>query len=580
VESDHRAHRRSLGQIAGRPRGRWLHGQPGIWLLVLALLIAGCNGGTKQATSTTSTTAPPVQSVRQGGDIVVAAEQEPTCMDWVDVCGNSRWGIYTVEATTMPRAYDVGPEGSYVPSILLTGEAAVVAGPPTVITYNINPRAAWDDGTPITSADFRYTWQQITASPQSTDTMGYNRITTVDDSDPHRAVVTFLKPFGGWKTLFGGTYGILPSHLLLAANRSQAMKNGYPFSGGPWKLDHWSKGVEIKLVPNARYWGKRPDLSSITFRFPSDATAEAQQLTTGQIVAAYPGPQTGQLALNPQPGVVVDTAASGLSIEALWFNVLKSPLDSKAVRQALAYATDRDTLVEQVYGAIQPGIRPVQSFYAPVYGKAYSTPFARYTVNQKMVDQLMTGDGWTRDVDGIWSKGAIKASLELKTTATDPRRLLTAQLIQAEWEQAGFKLTVTTEPEDTLLHQDLPSGNFEAALYAHAPSDADLAQCALWCTSNIPTVTASRGSQNYDRIVDANLDHIWQDADNNLDADARVQDAIQGQAALADLVPALPIVVVPDVLLVKTATLAQEGGNFQHNFVFGPFIYANKWYLR
>jgi peptide/nickel transport system substrate-binding protein len=548
--------------------------------LVVTVVAAACDGGQKQASSTTTTTAPPVQSVRQGGDVVVAAEQEPSCMDWLDTCANSNWGVYAVQATTLPRAYDVSPEGSYVPSILLTGEAVVEAGPPVLLTYNLNPRASWDDGTPITSADFRYTWEQIMANPSTTNTAGYDRIARVDDSDPHRVVVTFTKPFGGWKTLFGGSFGILPNHLLLSGNRNQAMKNGYPFSGGPWKLDHWSKGVEIKLVPNPKYWGKKPDLSSITFRFPSDSNAEAQQLAAGQIVAAYPDPQTRQLALKNQPGVAVDTAVSGQSIEALWFNVLRSPLDSKAVRQALAYATDRDTLVEQVFGALQPGIKPAQSFFTPAYGKAYSTPFARYSVNQKVVDQLMTGDGWIRDADGIWTKGAIKASLDLKTPTGDPRRLLTAQLIQAEWGQAGFKLTITTESEDTLLHQDLTSGNFQVALFARVPSDADLGQCSLWCSTNIPTVSGGPGNQNVVRIVDANLDHLWQDADNTMNTDSRAQDAVQGQAALADLVPALPIAILPDILLLKVATIAQEGGSFQHNGVFGPFIYANKWYLR
>src|SRR5207302_7822629 len=148
---------------------------------------------------------------------------------------------------------------------------------PIEITYNINPRAVWDDSQPITSADFRYTWQQIVASPV-TDKTGYEWISAVDDSDPHRAVVNFTKPFGGWKGLFGGSYALLPSHLLGNADRSQMMKNGYSFSGGPWKLDHWTKGAEIRLVPNVRYWGKRPDVSSLTFKFRSDSAAEAQQL--------------------------------------------------------------------------------------------------------------------------------------------------------------------------------------------------------------------------------------------------------------------------------------------------------------
>jgi peptide/nickel transport system substrate-binding protein len=548
-------------------------------LLALILLAPACSGGNRPQATTTSTTAPPIQSVRQGGDIVAAAEQEPACMDWIDTCANSKWGIYTVQATTLPRAYDIGPEGSYVPSILLTGEATVVAGPPTVITYNINPRATWDDGTPITSADFRYTWQQITATTQIIDKTGYDLISSVDYSDPHRAVVTFTKPYGGWKTLFGGTYGLLPNHLLSTQDRNQAMKNGYPFSGGPWRLDHWTKGVEIKLVPNAKYWGKKPDLASLTFKFPPDGPTELQQLTTGPVVAAYPPPEANQLALKTQAGMSVDIA-TGMSIEALWFNVIRTPLDSKAVRQALAYATDRDTLVDQVLGTTQPSIKPAQSFYTPAAGKAYSTPFSRYSFNQKTVDQLMTGDGWLKDADGIWAKGAIKAAFELKTTANDPRRLLTAQLVQAEWGQAGFKVTVVTEPSDTLLHQDLPSGNFAVALFARTPGDADLGQCSLWCSASIPTSATARGTDNISRISDVNLDKLWQNVDSTLDTDARAQDAVQAQGAVADLVPALPIAVLPDILVVKSSVVAQEGGSFQHNFVFGPFVYANKWYLR
>ena len=45
------------------------------------------------------------------------------------------------------------------------------------------------------------------------------------------------------------------------------MKDGYTWSGGPWKIDHWTKGVELKLVPNVNYWGKKPDLNSVTITF-------------------------------------------------------------------------------------------------------------------------------------------------------------------------------------------------------------------------------------------------------------------------------------------------------------------------
>ena len=124
----------------------------------------------------------------------------------------------------------------------------------------------------------------------------------MDDTDPHTAVVTFKTPYPDWKVLFGGNYGVLPSHLLAGKDRDALMKDGYTWSGGPWMLDHWTKGSEVKLVPNPTYWGKKPNLSSVTFKFITDTAAEQQDYKSGQILASYPQAQPGGEALKGTPG--------------------------------------------------------------------------------------------------------------------------------------------------------------------------------------------------------------------------------------------------------------------------------------
>ena len=122
------------------------------------------------------------------------------------------------------------------------------------------------------------------------------------------------------------------------------------------------------------------------------------------------------------PGTYYD-AITGLSYEALWFNVSKAPLTIVAVRQALGYATDRDAIVKQLFAPIQPDIQPIQSFYTPAFGKVYTTPFSQVpSWTSNMVNTLMTGDGWAKGSDGIWAKGGQKAALELKTTTGNKRR--------------------------------------------------------------------------------------------------------------------------------------------------------------
>jgi peptide/nickel transport system substrate-binding protein len=548
-------------------------------LAAVALVAAACGGSSKSSSSTASGGA-----VKQGGDVTFSAEQELNCMDWMSSCAQTAWGPWTVGTNTMPRAYDfTAGTGGYKPSILLTGPADVKTSPQQVVTYHINPKAVWNDGQPITSTDFKYTWDQIVTGKDITDTTGWVDIASVDDSDPHTAVVTYKTPYTDWQSLFGGLIGIYPSHILQGQDRDAATKSGYSFSGGPWELPGgaaaWVHGQSVKLVPNPMYWGTKPNFSSVTFDFITDTATEQQDFKSGQVLALYPQAQPGQEALKGQPGTYFD-AVSGLNYEGLWFNLTKPPLDDQKVREALGYATDRTAIVNQLFAPVQPGIQPIQSWFTPAFGAAYSTPFAKYHLDLTMVNTIMTGDGWTKSANGIWTKNGQPAALELKTTAGNKRRQLTAEILQTQWKAAGFQLTVTPEKAGVLFGQDLPGGNFQIGLYAQNPSDNGPYQCVLWCSKNIPGPSNGNSGQNYDRINDSGLDKAWSDADSNLSQSAQINDAHQGQAILADLIPALPVDPFPDIIIVNSDKIGVVGGTFQHNFAYGPFTYMNTWYAK
>jgi peptide/nickel transport system substrate-binding protein len=464
----------------------------------------------------------------------------------------------------------------------LTGPADLVTSPQMKVTYHINPKAVWSDGQPITSTDFKYTWQQITTGKNIFVTTGYINIANVDDTDPHTAVVTFKTPYTDWKSLWANPEPLLPSHILQTQDRAAAMKDGYKFSDGPWMIDHWTKGVELELVPNPNYWGKKPNLAAVTFRFITDTAAEQQDFKSGQVVAAYPQAQPGQEALKGVPGTYFN-AISGLSFEGLWFNITQAPLNDVNVRQALAYATDRNAIVKQLFAPIQPDIQPIQSFYTPAFGAVYTTPFSKYSLDLSKVTQLMTASGYTKDASGIWAKGGKEVSLELKTTTGNKRRLLTAQILQSEWQAAGFKLSVTPEKAGVLFGQDLPGGTFQIGLYAQTPSDNDVSigGCVIWCTNQIPGPSNGGNGENYVRYSNPAVDRLAADIDSNLDTATRLSDAKQVQAQIANDVPAIPLDPFPDIVIVNSDRVGYQGGSdFPHNFSSGPFTYLNYWYAK
>ena len=584
-------------------------------LAAVALIAAGCTDGPSGARDTTvPSVTRPLQTFNQGGDITVAAEGEPGCMDWISTCAGSSWGIWTVETNTMPRAYDFTTNDVYKPSILLTGEADVQSSSEQVITYRLNPKAVWSDGQPITAHDFKYTWDQIAHGPNVLETTGYRNIVSVDDADPRTPVVTLAQPFADWKKLFGGAYGLLPSHLLEGHDRNAAMKDGYNWSGGPWALapGGWTRTQSIKLVPNPNYWGKKPDLASVTFKVIPDAAAELQAFTAGEVLAAYPQAQPATASFRSVPGTSFGVV-TGLDLEALWLNVGQAPFTTKAVRQAVAYSLDRAAIANLLFANLLPGVPPNQAFLTAANVKFYTQSFAKYRQDLTLTTQLMVGEGWGKGADGVWAKQLLKATFELKYPAESERAQLAAGMVAAQLKTAGFLATATPVASATLFGHDLAAGNFVAAIYPKdrrrypggAPGsvtagsggggsgpvgigmpgsdglvDNDPGQCRLFCSANIPTAANLLAGANYSRVNDPSLDRTLVDLDTKLDENARIDLAGQVADSLAELVPAIPIAPVPDIVVVNTNKIGVEGGTFSHNLAYGPYAYLNGWYLK
>jgi len=538
-------------------------------LAVLSLVAAACGGSNKSGSSTTTTAK---QNVAKGGTLVLGAEQELDCADWIASCAGASWGIYTIGGQTMPRTFDF-TDNKLVPSVLLAGEPKLETTPNQKVTYKINPKAVWSDGAPITSTDFKYTWDQIKNGTDIYDKTGYRDIQSVDDTDPHTAVVTFSTSYADWRDLFGGFYGIYPSHILQGKDRNAEMKDGYKWSGGPWMLDHWTKGQEIALVPNPNFWGNKPNLDKVVFKIITDTAAESSAYKTGQVAMIYPQAQLELAQLKTLPDTKYDVTTS-LSYEALWLNTQKPPLDSKNVRQALAYATDRDAIVDSLFGPVQPGIKAIQGFVTPGNKQWYTDPFKKYTKNQAKVDELMGADGWTKGADGIWAKGGTKAELAISTTAGNKRRELTEQLLQSQWKSAGFAVTLNNTKAGTLFGEWGPKGIFQVALYAQVPASNDPGLCTVFCSDNIPT-PANPSGNNWTRLASPAIDAPWKAVDKELDDTKRKDESVKGQAALAEEVPAIPIDPFPDVIVYNSAKI---NGPVGHNFSFGPFVNMNEWW--
>src|SRR4051812_45457504 len=213
--------RRRNGRIGGIVKhiGRGIF----IALILVALVLAGCGGNGKETGKTAADeektqkkpdqnqmNPQPRDSVQQGGKLVWPIDLMPANFNYGQIDGTVLDGAFIINAI-MPLifTFDASATPKYDPDYL-TAEPKLVSSPKQVVTYELNPKAVWYDGTPITAADYLAQWKASNGSNhayQISSSSGYEQIESVTEgANKFEVVVTFKKPYADWKALFQPLY--------------------------------------------------------------------------------------------------------------------------------------------------------------------------------------------------------------------------------------------------------------------------------------------------------------------------------------------------------------------------------------
>jgi peptide/nickel transport system substrate-binding protein len=486
---------------------------------VVALVAAGC-------TSTKKTPAAEVAQGKKGGRIVIAAGRWPECLNPITSCAQASWLPWTTWYYTMPRLMEVDPKGNYVASDLLaeapTEQNGGLKMTPFTVTYKLRPEAVWDDSSPITSEDVKYTWQAIMKTTGTLSTTGYDQIDTIDTPDAHTAVIRFKSPYAAWADLFGST-SINGLVLKKAAFNGKVdlkgeMKDGYSFSGGPWKLKVWSKQQAV-LVRNDNYWVKNkiPLLDQVTFVPRSGQSSELNAIATGEAQAAYPQPSRGITKRLTQPGLKFATGG-GAAAEGLWMNHSKFPFNDPKVREAFAYAVDRQAVVDTIYKADFPDLQVLNcaGWVSNVGDWCDNTDFADLTYQPDKAKQILRQDGWQQGSDGIFAKGGKRLSITFSTIEGNRDREDTQALLQEKAKAAGIELVIKNMAATVLFEDRLPHLNYELVEYAQAASPDPSVTGFLAC-DQIPSQKNDFSGQNTIAWCNQEATRLMKDSDKTID---------------------------------------------------------------
>jgi peptide/nickel transport system substrate-binding protein len=319
---------------------------------------------------------------------------------------------------------------------------------PTTLAFELDPRATWHDGRPVTSADvvFSYQW----ASALSDVATALNRITSVKAEGEHRVVFTFSQPYG--EQFYDATYHLLivPAHLLSGVPRDSLPTSALarnPIGSGPFKWSRRVPGQLVELVANENFFLGAPAVKRVIFRVASDAEARINMLLSREVdVVPYLSAAAQNRARQDSSLDLVPVVSPSLTY-ALFNQKANGDrskphpiLTDRNVRLALLLALDRESMIRAVYAnhaTVPDGPVPQTLSWVKIPGRR---PVKQDVARART---LLRNAGWTdSDGDGVLDKNGLPLELAINVPNNTPQRPMLAQQMQAQFREIGVKLNV------------------------------------------------------------------------------------------------------------------------------------------
>ncbi len=355
--------------------------------------------------------------------------------------------------------------------------------------FHLRHGVHFHDGRPFTSADVKSTFDSIISGRVRTAKRGaFRLVDSISAPDDWTVVFHLREPYASFPwNLIASAVGIVPRGF--GADTAQS-----PIGTGPFRFAGSLQDEEITLKRNPDYFGPTPSISGVRFRIVPDAIVRALELRKGTADLAINSLTPDMvLALGRSSGIEV-TQQPGTTLTYVAFNFDVPRLARREVRQALAYATDRDALIRYL---LRRQARPADSLLPPNHW-AYEPNVMHYDYDPGRAEALLDAAGYPRATDGV------RFHLTLKTSTEESSRLLAAAL-QDQWRRVGIALELRPL-EFATFYSDITRGSFElcALRWVGANLDPDIFEY-VFSSKKFPPNGANRGHYR-NPALDALLD--------------------------------------------------------------------------
>ena len=382
------------------------------------------------------------------------------------------------------------------------------------VEFQLRDDVTFHDGTPLTADDVVYSVKRITDPEFASPQLGqFNKIVGAKATGDHTVVLTTDGPY---PVLLAQLVklSIVPKHVVESVGNDEF--NLHPVGSGPYKFEEWQRGVSVTLKRNDEYWGDKGQFETAVFRAVPDASTRIADLEAGTVdlVVSLDSDQAKQLesASGVKPLIVRTERVAYLGI-----NTTQPPFNDLGLRQAVAYAIDKDGITQ---GILSGGEKVVGELVAPA-SFGWVDGIEPYPYDPEKAKALVAKAG-----------DAAKGEIAFATAPVFDQRVI--QALQQMLNDVGFNVSISMTDMATYLKgaqgpiEQRPALSF--GRWSCACQDADGIMYPLL-----------QSESNWSRYQNPEMDALLEEGRSSLDDNVRLAAYEKAHHIVKDDVAILPL---------------------------------------
>ncbi|HJR07238.1 MAG TPA: ABC transporter substrate-binding protein [Pyrinomonadaceae bacterium] len=375
------------------------------------------------------------------------------------------------------------------------------------VTFTLRDGVKFHDGKTLTSADVKYTFDKLLASDAPKATSFYDMkdgkkqplVASVEAPDPRTVVFRLSRQ---WLELFAN---LIPIAIIPEGTfESQAIK---PTGSGAFKFSRFDESQQVvDMEAHDAYWEGAPNIKHLRVKVILDANTQQAELVAGRVDLAVNTALSpdAYVSLGQNPNLQL-VQSPGVNVQYIGFNAESAPVNNARVRQAIAYAIDRESIIKNL---LQGQVRVAHSIL-PQESWAYSPQQKTYTYDPAQAKRLLDEAGF-KDPDGDGPQMRFSTPLSWKISASNSVVRQFVGVMQNSLKEVGIPVNIETL-EDNTLREAQRNGQYQLTVGRWVGGNQD----PIFLRDLFTYLTG--GNFNRGRYRNAELDKILGEAVNTAD---------------------------------------------------------------